>query len=53
MNPLDTILSTLVDSAFPITKEFPCSTDCPPLLRLLNPVVYSDSAKSAVDANDT
>ena len=39
MNPLDTLLTSLVDSAFPVMGDMHDDLDCPLLLRLLNPVV--------------
>lgn len=40
MDPLDTLLTSLVDSAFPVMRDMHDDLDCPLLLRLLNPVVY-------------
>ena len=40
MNPLDAVLPSLVDSAFPIIRDKPDEPDSPLLLRLLNPIVY-------------
>lgn len=36
MNPLDTILASLVDSVFPIAGNRPDDPDCP----LLNPILH-------------
>ena len=50
MDPLDTMLTSLVDSAFPITGEKPDDLDCPLLLQLLNPIVYGQ--KEVEDNHD-
>lgn len=47
MNPLDAILSALVDSAFPIVKEVPYAQDSISLFRSLNLVVYGGLPKRA------
>ena len=52
MNPSDTILPGLVDSAFPIVKEVPCSMDYLPLFWIPNLVVYSGSAERTEDTDD-
>lgn len=40
MDPLDTILTSLIGSAFPVMRDKPDNQNCPLLLRLLNPIVY-------------
>lgn len=40
MDPLDDILTSLVDSAFPVMEDRPDDPDCLPLPYPLNPVVY-------------
>lgn len=40
MNPLDILLTSLVDSVFPVMRDKPDNLDYPPRLCLLNPIVY-------------
>lgn len=50
MNPLDTILTSLVDAAFPIVQDEPENLNDPQLLHFPNPIAYGQT--EAEDCRD-